>query len=127
LAAITGFLGADGFALSKGVAELNGVVTDVREFAEREHAVSGIDRWRDETRTAIALELAAARLVATCAAPIMPGFAGKLADRLGLRTPTEWPRLVELVPAGSAVDLADAEFFHQPRLRHVTTEEDNVR
>ena len=37
--------------------------------------------WKDEARTAIALELAAARLLAHCAAPVMPRFATRLAAR----------------------------------------------
>ncbi|HKB30947.1 MAG TPA: class I tRNA ligase family protein [Streptosporangiaceae bacterium] len=112
LAAVTGCLGPDGFSLSQAVAELNGIVEDVRRFAALEYAVSAVDLWQDETRTAIALELAAARLVANCAAPIMPRFARCLAARLGLPDVATWPRIVELLPAGSAVDLAGAEFFH---------------
>jgi methionyl-tRNA synthetase len=55
--------------------------------------------------------LAAARLLAHGAAPVMPRFASRLAAALGLPEPTEWPRVVELVSAGTRVDLARQVFF----------------
>ncbi|MET1072501.1 MAG: class I tRNA ligase family protein [Umezawaea sp.] len=111
LAAVTGSLGADGFSLNRAAAELDGIVRDVRQFAELEHQVAGIDTWKDETRSAVALELAAARLLASVAAPVMPGFAARLAAALGLSGPTTWPATVELVPAGTPIDLG-ITFFH---------------
>jgi methionyl-tRNA synthetase len=111
LSALTGHLGQDGFRLNPATAELTGIVEDVRRFAAAEYLVSDADLWTSETRTALALELAAARLLATCATPIMPRFAGNLLTRLGLPRQAVWPGLVELVPAGTAVDLVDAEFF----------------
>ena len=112
LSAITGCLGQDGFSLSQAVAELNGIVEDVRRFVTLEYAVSAVDIWKNETRTAVALELAAARLVANCATPIMPRFASCLAARMGLPDMITWAPTVELVPAGSVIDLVDVEFFH---------------
>jgi methionyl-tRNA synthetase len=111
LSALTGHLGQDGFRLNPATAELTGIVEDVRRFAAAEYLVSDADLWTSETRTALALELAAARLLATCATPIMPRFAGNLLTRLGLPRQAVWPGLVELVPAGTAVDLVDAGFF----------------
>ncbi|WP_433261034.1 class I tRNA ligase family protein [Actinosynnema sp. CS-041913] len=108
--AVTGALGADGFSLNRAAAELTGLVEDVVRFTDTERPTAGVDRWHDETRTALALELAAAALLARCAAPVMPRFAGRLAAALGLPEPTTWPRTVELVPAGTAVEL-DVPFF----------------
>jgi methionyl-tRNA synthetase len=110
LSAITGSLGQDGFSLNKASAELTGTVEDVTRFASQEYAVAGIDSWRDETRTTIALELAAAQLIARCAAPIMPRFAARLAAALGSEPTARWPRTVELVVPGTSIDL-DVEFF----------------
>jgi methionyl-tRNA synthetase len=112
LSAVSGCFGQDGFSLNQAVAELNGIVEDVRRFVMLEYAVSTVDLWKRETRTAVALELAAARLIANCTAPIMPRFARCLATRLGLPDVATWPRTVELLPTGSAVDLVDSEFFH---------------
>ncbi|MET8849733.1 class I tRNA ligase family protein [Amycolatopsis sp. NPDC004625] len=110
LAAITAALGHDGFSLNDASAELAGVVEDVTRFAAKEHAVAEVDAWRAETRTTIALELAAARLLASCAAPIMPRFAARLAAALGPAPVTQWPTTVELVAPGTPIDLT-AEFF----------------
>lgn len=67
--------------------------------------------WHDEARTAIALELAAARLLAHGAAPVMPRFAGRLAAALGMPAPACWPTAAELLAPGSRVELADQVFF----------------
>ncbi|MFL6145450.1 MAG: class I tRNA ligase family protein [Labedaea sp.] len=111
LAALGGSLGQDGFSLNQAAETLHGIVTDVRAFAVREAAVAELPEWKDEARTAIALELAAARLLANGAAPVIPRFAGRLADALGLPAPTEWPATVSLVPPGTRVDLATQVFF----------------
>jgi methionyl-tRNA synthetase len=110
LTAVTGSLGQDGFSLNQAADELAGLVTDARAFAAREGAVPG---WPDEARTAIALELAAAKLLADCAAPVMPRFAGRLAGALGLPEPACWPETITLVPPGTRADLAGQVFFGQ--------------
>ncbi|HEX6355482.1 class I tRNA ligase family protein [Actinophytocola sp.] len=109
--ALTGSLGQDGFSLNAAAEALSGIVTDATAFAAREAAMAEIPEWKDEARTAIALELAAARLLATCAAPVIPRFAGKLSAALGLPEPAVWPHTVPLVPAGTRVDLAGQVFF----------------
>jgi methionyl-tRNA synthetase len=111
LSALTAGLGQDGFSLNQAAEELNGIVADVTAFSRRESATAGIAAWKDEARTAIALELAAARLLATCAAPVMPRFAARLTAALGLPQPAGWPHLVELVPPGTRVGLARQTFF----------------
>ncbi|MFJ4653594.1 class I tRNA ligase family protein [Nocardia sp. NPDC088792] len=115
-AAITAALGQDGFSLTRAASELAGIVEDAAGFAAAEHLVAGIDDWRDRTRTAVALELAAARLLAACATPVMPRFAATLTAALGLGEQTGWPATVELVAAGTVITL-DADFFHAAEAR----------
>jgi methionyl-tRNA synthetase len=110
LDAVTASLGQDGFSLRAATAELEGIVTDARGFAEREEMLSGAPGWESENRTAMALELAAARLLSRVATPVMPRFAGRLAALLGESGPA-WPDTVELVPAGTRVELAGRVFF----------------
>jgi methionyl-tRNA synthetase len=112
--AVCGALGPDGFSLNQAAAELDGIVADVRRFAAQEAQVSQSATWRAEARTAIALELAAAKLLAACAAPLMPRFAAKLAAALGGEPVTAWPQTVTLVPPGARIALADQVFFLDP-------------
>ncbi|MEU6917436.1 class I tRNA ligase family protein [Streptomyces olindensis] len=111
---LTGSLGPDGFSLNQAAETLNGIVEDVTSFARLQAPAADVDSCKDEARTAIALELAAARLLAACAAPVMPRFAARLAAALGGPPPTEWPRTVTLVPAGTPIDLTRQEFFATP-------------
>ncbi|MBZ4017109.1 methionine--tRNA ligase [Streptomyces purpurogeneiscleroticus] len=111
LAAVTGSLGSEGFSLNQAAAELDGIVTDTLRFSRQEALLAETAGWESEARTAIALELAAARLLAHAAAPVMPRFAARLAEALGLPEPAVWPRTVELVPPESEIRLADAVFF----------------
>ncbi|MFM9499704.1 class I tRNA ligase family protein [Streptomyces galilaeus] len=111
LAAITGSLRADGFSLNRAAAELDGLVSDTLRFSHLESATAQSPAWKDEARTGIALELAAARLLGQLARPLMPRFAGQLATALSLPQPTQWPHTVELLAPGSEVRLADAVFF----------------
>ncbi|PYC71890.1 methionine--tRNA ligase [Streptomyces tateyamensis] len=114
LRAVTGALGQAGFSLNQAAAELDGLVRDTVRFAEQEGLTADADRWQAETRTAVALELAAAKLLAQVAAPVMPRFAGRLAAALGLAEPQRWPQSVELLAPGTEVTLADATFFAAP-------------
>jgi methionyl-tRNA synthetase len=114
LSAMTGCLGPDGFCLNRAAETLHGIVEDTLRFARSEAAVQDVADWKDETRTAIALELAAAKLLAGCAAPVMPRFASTLAAALGIDTPAQWPELVTLVPPGTRVQLATQVFFGAP-------------
>jgi methionyl-tRNA synthetase len=116
LAAVTGALGQDGFSLNQAAAALNGIIDDVIAFCERENALADLAGWRDEARTAIALELAAAKLLAQCSAPVMPRFAARLAAALGApEAIAAWPRSATLVTPGSCIDLAREVFFGEPR------------
>ncbi|HEX3492343.1 MAG TPA: class I tRNA ligase family protein [Streptosporangiaceae bacterium] len=111
LAEVTGALGQDGFSLNRAARALDGIVTDTLRFARAEAATGDLEDWKDEARTAVALELAAARLLACCAMPVMPRFATRLAAALGLDTPQAWPEQVSLVPPGTRVSLAREVFF----------------
>lgn len=86
-------------SLNRAAEELHGIVQDAVAFRD---ATSG---------AAVAHELAAARLLARCAAPVMPRFAARLAAALGEPDPGVWPTAVEALPAGAAVALAGAGFF----------------
>lgn len=114
LVAVSNTLGPDGFSLNQASAELDGLVADVCRFVHQESRVAQSVSWCDEARTAIALELAAAKLLAICAAPVMPRFAAKLAQALGAYPLTEWPRTVTMVEPGSTISLDDWTFFQDP-------------
>lgn len=121
LTAVTQSLGQDDFSLNRAAQELDGIVQDVTRFAESEYLLAGLDLWKDRTRTAVALELAAARLLARCAAPVMPRFAERLATALDMNGAAHWPRAVELLAPGAKVALADTLFFRTAD-RKVTTD-----
>ncbi|MFI9806636.1 class I tRNA ligase family protein [Streptomyces sp. NPDC052301] len=125
LAAITRSLGQDDFSLNRAAEELDGIVRDTVAFADRERQVAGLGQWADETRTAVALELAAARLLARCAVPVMPRFGQRLSSALGLEGPATWPSTVELVPAGTEVSLADTVFFPGDDAKQAGEEEEH--
>ncbi|HEY3735050.1 MAG TPA: class I tRNA ligase family protein [Streptosporangiaceae bacterium] len=114
LGAMAGSLSQDGFSLNQAAQTLAGIVEDTLRFAGLENPVLEMADWADEARTAIALELAAAQLLAHCAAPVMPRFAARLAAALGLAPPALWPETVTLVPPGTRVNLAGQVFFAGP-------------
>ncbi|UED86554.1 class I tRNA ligase family protein [Streptomyces profundus] len=111
LADLTVALGPDGFSLRRAAEGLQRLVTDTVHFGGAQRPISDDAEWRDDDRTTIALELAAARLLATVAFPVMPRFAASLRAALELPPPERWPDTVELLRPGSAVRLAAAEFF----------------
>jgi methionyl-tRNA synthetase len=110
-AALTASLGPDAFSLNQAADELLGLAADAVRFARAQSPAAQAATWQDEARTAVALELAAARLLAACAAPLMPRFAARLAAAVGAPGPAQWPRLVALPPAGTPVRLAGHSFF----------------
>jgi methionyl-tRNA synthetase len=107
----TAALNPEGFSLRSAAAALDGIVADVRAFSRRQAALAELDRWSSEARTAIALELAAARLLATASAPLMPRFSAKLAAALGVPAIDAWPETADLVEPGSRCTLAGIRFF----------------
>jgi methionyl-tRNA synthetase len=114
LTAVGNALGQDGFSLNRAARELAGLVDDAIEFAAAEHYAAEIEGWQSEARTAIALELAAARLLSLVSAPVMPRFAARLSAALAQEEPVKWPDQVHLLPAGAKVELAKQVFFGAP-------------
>ncbi len=111
LGALTASLRPGGFSLNQAAAELDALVADAFRFSRRERALAQAGGMPDEVRTATALELAAASLLAHGAAPVMPRFAARLAEALGRPAPDQWPSTVELIPPGSKVTLTQTTFF----------------
>lgn len=109
--AISHALGQDGFSLNRAARELVGIVNDATEFAAAEQYTAEIEAWQGEARTAISLELAAARLLSLVSAPVMPRFAGRLSAALAQDEPESWPQQVTFLPAGTRVELARQNFF----------------
>ena len=62
-------------------------------------------------RTAVALEMAAARLLALLAAPLMPEFAQKLWADLGYSAPMHWETQPYMVPGGQKISAVEPIFF----------------
>ena len=112
---LSGYLSREGFSLNKAAHCLNELVADARRFRDANQTLASWNELRDEYRTSIALELAAARLLARCSAPLMPRFSARLTALLGDETVSQWPEEVALVPAGQTVELADAVFFEPLR------------
>ena len=108
---ITAALNPEGFSLRSAATVLDGIVSDVRAFSRQQSALATSDRWSSEARTAIALELAAARLLATVSAPLMPRFSAKLATALGIPAIETWPDTADLVEPGSRSTLSGTRFF----------------
>lgn len=107
----TAALNPEGFSLRSAAAVLDQIVDDVRAFSRQQAALAGLDRWSSEARTAIALELAAARLLATASAPVLPRFSAKLAAALGIPAIDSWPDTADLVEPGSRSTLTGTAFF----------------
>lgn len=108
---VTAALNPEGFSLTAAAAALDGIVTGVRAFSRQQSALTHDGRWSSEARTALSLELAAARLLASASAPLMPRFSAKLAEALGVPPIATWPDTVDLVEPGSRCTLADTRFF----------------
>lgn len=86
------------------------LVAAARRFAASEEHWRPLEKRSDERRTAVALELAAARALALLSLPIMPDFAERLWRALGGAGPVaaqSWEETPDFVPPGQPVgDLA---------------------
>jgi methionyl-tRNA synthetase len=101
------------FSPQRAARRLCELVREARRFAAAEAHWGANPAGRNEERTAVALELAAARLLASAVAPIMPRFACLLWGELGLAgTPEDagWPEVPAWVPSGAAVSLGSGSF-----------------
>lgn len=114
LRTVTLALNSEGFSLQKSARQLSRLVHDTLAFSHTQRHLAGLEKWRDEYRTSIALELAAAYLLASISAPLMPRFAKKLALALGSSSHEVWPNHVSLVTPGALIRLDTAVFFVDP-------------
>lgn len=89
---------------------LHDLVRSAREFGEAQAFLSCHPRLRAEWERAIALELAAARVLAELAAPLMPELSAHLLEALGLAKP-DWNPEVPLLPGGTIVGKLSTELF----------------
>ena len=101
------------FSLRSATRALVRLVEATRVFAASQTHFAGVAKRSNELRTALALELAAARLLAQGVAPIMPRFAERLWQGLGQEgSPLDagWPEGHGWVVGGTKVDLRQAPF-----------------
>lgn len=108
---ITAALNPEGFSPRRAAAVLDAIVRDARDFSSQQSRLAGPGWWDSEARTAIALELAAARLLASVSAPLMPRFSARLARAVAIPEAGSWPEAVELVQPGSRCALAETQYF----------------
>lgn len=95
------------------------LVRTARRFGKAEDHLSQVATRRDERRTGIALELAAARALALLATPIMPDFASRLWKNLGYKTSLftrRWEEIPGFVQSGQKThNLAGPYFPHEAK------------
>ncbi|MCX8957642.1 class I tRNA ligase family protein [Erwinia psidii] len=111
---ITDALNRDGFSLRRAAQQLKMLVQDTLVFSQSQQRLAAIPAWKDEYRTSLALELAAAQLLSRIAQPLMPRFADRLAAALGNTGGSAWPQQAEIVTPGNAITLHQVRFFSDP-------------
>ncbi len=102
------------FSPQRATRALCELVRTTRRFAAAEAHWKGFDQRRDERRTAVALELTAAKTLAMLAAPILPDFAERLWRNLGSTSPLQlgsWRSTPEFLAAGSVVVKTETPYF----------------
>lgn len=72
-------------------------------FAQEQRELVGVAALAAERDTGLALQLAAARLLALVSAPLMPRFSGLLWKHLGFSQEAAWPTSVDFVPPGQRI------------------------
>lgn len=107
-------LNSDGFSLRRAAQQLKSLVQDALIFSQSQQRLIAISDWKDEYRTSLALELAAAQLLSRIAQPLMPRFAGRLAAALGNSVAVDWPQQAEIVTPGNTITLHQISFFSDP-------------
>ncbi|MGP9822321.1 class I tRNA ligase family protein [Salinarimonas sp. NSM] len=112
IAEIAACFEAASFSPAAAVRALDALVEDARAFARRESHLAGVASRRADRRTALALELAAARALAMASAPVMPRFSARLAGDLGLpkSAATAWSDVPLLLPAGAPITIGTGYF-----------------
>ena len=107
---------AETFSLRRVVRLLCEMVRRANDFGSGEVHWEKVERRRNELRTSLALELAAARALALLSAPILPRFSAELWRGLGNEKPLQengWEEIPAWVPPGTPIDL-DREYFSFP-------------
>ncbi|MFN7963828.1 MAG: class I tRNA ligase family protein [Thermoanaerobaculia bacterium] len=114
VAELAGCYEAAGFSPQRAARGLSELVRRSRRFASAERHWQGIAGRFEERRTAIALELLAAKTLALAAAPILPGFSARLLAELGYEPGQDGPRwesLPAFVPPGQRITGLAEPFF----------------
>lgn len=99
-------LAAETFSLATVAEELCALVRAARRFGEGEAYLAGVEAWHAERRTAVALELLAAKTLAMASAPLLPDLAAQVWRALGYADdgPLAWESVPSFVPGGQRVD-----------------------
>jgi methionyl-tRNA synthetase len=94
-----------GFSPALAARALCELVEDAKRFGAAEQQAAGAAGLAAERRTAVALELAAARSLATMGYPLVPDLSARLWTALGFDDdrPRRWDPTVAFVPAGQDV------------------------
>ncbi len=103
-----------GFSPQKVIRNLCELVREARRFGSAEDHWRNVANRSQERRTAVALELVAARTLAFLAAPVMPDFADRLWKALGLGeevTTGSWETEPTVVPDGQRLGDFEQPFF----------------
>jgi methionyl-tRNA synthetase len=93
----------EAFSPQRYAATLSTIAHEAASFSSLEHRLRRSASAPVDADTSIALELAAARLIAGMAAPLMPNLSQELWHGLGHRSPLRWPSGAEFVPAGQPI------------------------
>ena len=98
-------LGPAGFSPAQAARALCELAGDAERLGAAEQHAAGAAGLTAERRTAVALELAAARCLATMAYPLVPDLSARLWAALGFEDerPRRWDPTVAFVPAGQDV------------------------
>jgi methionyl-tRNA synthetase len=94
------------------------LVREARRFGRAQESWRRVPARGEERRTAAALELLAAKTLATLAAPILPEFAARLWRDLGFETELRehrWEDRPSWVPSGQTLENPDAPYFRSVR------------
>lgn len=93
---------------------LSSLVREARTFGAAESYWGDDPRSQEKRRTALALELTAADVLARTAIPLLPSFGERLLQELGRASPEppSWPRRpVEVIPPGCQLDFSSQPYF----------------
>ncbi|HEX6901436.1 MAG TPA: class I tRNA ligase family protein [Thermoanaerobaculia bacterium] len=94
------------------------LVREARRFGRAQESWRRVPARGEERRTAAALELLAAKTLATLAAPILPELAARLWRDLGFKTEIgehRWEERPSWVPSGQMLENPDAPYFRSVR------------